>query len=148
MALSTQALIQPLAGTITSFADKTYQPRTYPPPPKVPAQGIPEFPIERLPKTAPATSTPYGDVWDLLWVGHRGMVMPPAGSPIPEGRVISLDESVPEMRHLFSLVSPFPFKDEYPDHTRIVHHAKDECLHPGLCDYPARRTGASPRDCS
>ncbi|CAI6090532.1 unnamed protein product, partial [Clonostachys chloroleuca] len=105
MALSTQALIQPLAGTITSFADKTYQPRTYPPPPKVPAQGIPEFPIERLPKTAPATSTPYGDVWDLLWVGHRGMVMPPAGSPIPEGRVISLDESVPEMRHLFSLMS-------------------------------------------
>ncbi|KAK7218984.1 hypothetical protein V2G26_006987 [Clonostachys chloroleuca] len=80
---------------------------------------------------------------DVDWdVGHCGMVMPPDGSPIPEGRVISLDESVPERRHLFSLVFPFPFKDEYPDHTRIVHHAKDECLHPGLCDYPARRTGA------
>ncbi|VUC32940.1 unnamed protein product [Clonostachys rosea] len=125
MALATQALIQPLAGRKYSFADETYQPQTHQAPPKRPVKEIPEFPINHLPKTVPATITPYGDRWDLIWVGYCGVNMPVADSPIPRGRVISLDESVPEKRYLWSLVPPFLLKDEYPDHTRIVHHVKD-----------------------
>ncbi|CAH0017999.1 unnamed protein product [Clonostachys rhizophaga] len=135
MALSSQALIQPLAGTTNSFADKTYRP-----PPEGPPKGVPEFPINRLPKTVPATVTPYGDMWDLIWVGHCGMRMPPADSPVPRGRVVSVnDESVPEKRYLWSLAPPFTLKDEYPDHTRVVHHAQE-----GVCTlgYAVTQRGA------
>jgi len=31
-----------------------------------------EIPLNNLPETAPPTTSPYGDNWDILWLGHCG----------------------------------------------------------------------------
>lgn len=68
-----------------------------------------------LPQINQPISSPYGDDWDLLWLGH-------CGSNFPEKRVIQLnDESVPETQYLRSWLaqekSPLSI---YPNHTRAV----------------------------
>ncbi|KAI0837900.1 glycosyltransferase family 25 protein [Hypoxylon sp. FL0890] len=71
-----------------------------------------------------AHQTPYGDDWDVLWLGHCGADLPSDQSPIPPLRVaIPNDETVPAPKHLKP--HPFALQDklgkEYPPHTRIVH---------------------------
>ncbi|KAL9112353.1 MAG: hypothetical protein Q9187_007791 [Circinaria calcarea] len=69
-----------------------------------------------LPQTTPPKISPYGDDWDLLWLGHCGMKLPGAGLVVH-----SNDPSVPEPQYLHSWD-----KDErtplgtYPAHTRVV----------------------------
>ncbi|KAH8736639.1 hypothetical protein BGZ61DRAFT_411456 [Ilyonectria robusta] len=125
LALSSQALTQPLAGQ-NSYADTSYQ---YRQPAKKSPDGIISLDFNNLPETSPVTFSPYGDEWDLLWLGHCGMQMPPADGSLPRGRVVSKDdETVPAKEYLLSYVKPYTLKDEYPDHTRVVHHAYE-----GIC---------------
>ncbi|KAF7553109.1 hypothetical protein G7Z17_g3869 [Cylindrodendrum hubeiense] len=125
LALSSQALTQPLAGR-NSYADTSYR---YRQPAKKSPDGIINLDFNNLPQTSPVTFSPYGDEWDLLWLGHCGMQMPPADGSLPKGRVVSKDdETVPAKKHLLSYVKPYTLKDEYPDHSRVVHHAYE-----GLC---------------
>lgn len=59
--------------------------------------------------------SPYGDDFDLLWLGH-------CGADMPVKKVIQLnDESVPEPQYLHSwLMGEFTPLAVFPNHTRIV----------------------------
>lgn len=124
-ALSTRALIQPLAGSSPSspsYADPTFLDPT--------ASEGNEIPFDRLPNTVPPRHSPYGDDWDLLWVGNCGLHFPFAQSTnIPKSRVIHRnDETVAPQKNLWSINKPFTLKEEYPAHTRSVSHAQE-----GVC---------------
>ncbi|GAW16456.1 hypothetical protein ANO14919_058850 [Xylariales sp. No.14919] len=88
----------------------------------------------RLPSTQGRTKSPYGDDWDVLWLGHCGADLPAArqepasGDPLSSSLKISIprDPTVPAPKHL----QPHPFAlrdrlaDAYPAHTRVVHAAR------------------------
>ncbi|KAH8891158.1 hypothetical protein GQ53DRAFT_781936 [Thozetella sp. PMI_491] len=119
-ALSVHALIQPLLKPDpTLYADPTYPKPTNDSPGKVP-----DILFEDLPITVPPIFSPYGDNWDVLWIGHSAMLFPSESSTIiPKGRVIRKnDDTVAGKEQLRSLKEPFEFKEIYPDHTRAVHH--------------------------
>lgn len=104
--------------------------------------------IHRL-EDAPSSSIPktsaYGDLdrWDILWLGHCGMSVPPPSGPAdyPRGRVAFHDPTVPERSQLryFQYVNDNVLKNEYPDHTRLVHWANR-----GICQstYAVSQRGA------
>ncbi|KAI9776990.1 MAG: hypothetical protein M1839_009134 [Geoglossum umbratile] len=124
-ALSAHALIQPLASNPNTYADPTY-----PSPTGKPAMP-PDMYFDRLPPTVPPVSSPYGDGWDILWLGHCGVNLPTINSKNAaersrrhaKGRVVHLhDETVPEKKYL-DLFREFEDPlDTYPPHSRIVHH--------------------------
>ncbi|KAI1415504.1 glycosyltransferase family 25 protein [Hypoxylon sp. FL1857] len=135
-ALSTRALIQPITGTPGLYVDSTY------PSPSSQSSGIlPDIPFNGLPSTDPPKLSPYGDGWDLFWVGHCGMHFPFDNNPtLPKGRVIHFgDETVAGKRHLWTFNDPFTLKDKYPEHTRAVHHVQE-----GVCSlgYAISQAGA------
>lgn len=84
----------------------------------------------------PTAESPYGDDWDVLWLGHCGADLPtaaaaaaastPGGPAIPPLTIAIVDDAtVPAPKHL----SPHPFAlrdalaDALPPHTRVVHAA-------------------------
>ena len=73
--------------------------------------------FDRLSLNPAATTSPYGDGWDVLWLGHCGMQWETG-----ESRVIHTnDVSVPETQYLHS----WDINEEtpliiYPNHTRIA----------------------------
>jgi hypothetical protein len=82
------------------------------------------------------TESPYGDDWDVLWLGHCGADLPmarqdrssvPLSSAGSSSLKISLpgDVTVPAPKHLKP--HPFGLRDKlaavYPAHTRVVHAA-------------------------
>ncbi|MCJ1292122.1 hypothetical protein MMC34_003672 [Xylographa carneopallida] len=71
---------------------------------------------DSLPLVQPPSTSPYGDDWDLLWLGHCGMHLPFHGLAFHHN-----DTSVPEAKHLRSWdineISPLV---TYPPHTRVV----------------------------
>ncbi|KAK4152176.1 hypothetical protein C8A00DRAFT_44724 [Chaetomidium leptoderma] len=88
----------------------------------------PEFAVHKLPQRIMLHPhlTPYGDDWDVLWLGHCGTEFPttPAPNKPPPLRVtIPNDMTVPSPKHL----KPHPFAlqdafaEQYPPHTRVVH---------------------------
>ncbi|PHH61208.1 hypothetical protein CDD81_689 [Ophiocordyceps australis] len=121
VAKATRALIQPLAIDSKSYADPTFprRPKDHPP--------VPDIMFETLPNTLPPQISPYGDDWDVLWVGHCGQSFPRDDNEfLPRGRVIQRNDStVPKKEHLESpFIQPFTLKDDYPDHTRAIHHSQ------------------------
>ena len=73
--------------------------------------------FDALAHLPPPRVSPYGDDWDLLWLGHCGMGLPKTG-----GKVLHYhDPSVPEPQFLHSYLrsDPTPL-GIYPAHTRIV----------------------------
>ncbi|KAG5973923.1 hypothetical protein E4U55_000181 [Claviceps digitariae] len=139
-ALSSRALIQPLRrghhADQQSYADSTYP---------HPRDGSPgqasQLDFYHLPSTVEPSLTPYGDSWDVLWLGHCGMSFPFADNPtMAKGRVAKHnDETVPPKKDLWSLNKPFGLVDDYPAHTRVVHHSQE-----GVCSlaYAVSRRGA------
>ncbi|KAK8074534.1 hypothetical protein PG997_009197 [Apiospora hydei] len=84
--------------------------------------------LDRIsPATAPPSPDhPYGEGWDVLWLGHCGTDFPDSVSVVPQLRVVVADDpTVPAPRHL----KPHPFASHdalgelYPPHTRVVHAA-------------------------
>lgn len=69
----------------------------------------------RSPLTEIPEFSPYGDDFDLLWLGH-------CGSSLPAKKVIQLnDDSVPEPHYLHSwLMSELTPLAIFPNHTRVV----------------------------
>lgn len=135
-ALSARALTQPLHGKPGSYADSTY------PIPGTDSPGtLPDLSFHQLPHTEVPTTSPYGDGWDLLWVGHCGMHFPfEDNTVIPKGRVIhSNDETVAPKQHLWAFNMPYTLKEKYPEHTRAVHHVQE-----GVCSlgYAVSQSGA------
>jgi hypothetical protein len=124
-ALSSRALLQPLSSPPSSFADPTYQdPKKNP--------GIPkEIDFDHRPETILPETSPYGDNWDVLWLGHCGTEFPNPDLPekaqlsqtLPRGRVIHRNDlTVPENQHLWFLSKEDDPRKSYPPHTRVVHH--------------------------
>ncbi|KAK8008112.1 hypothetical protein PG991_010663 [Apiospora marii] len=70
---------------------------------------------------------PYGEGWDVLWLGHCGTEFPDADATAlpPLRAVVPNDPTVPAPQHL----KPHPFASHdvlgelYPPHTRVVHAA-------------------------
>lgn len=94
------------------------------------------YEFDSLPQTKP-TLSPYGDEWDLLWLGHCGMEL--SGSN--EAKVVHTnDETVPQKEHLrgFDPNRKTPLVN-YPHHTRVTTHA-----HEGTCSlaYAVSQRGA------
>lgn len=135
-ALASRALLQPLAGrpgNKAEFADPTY--------PTVQPKDVeldpPPLSFAQLPPTQPPLTSPYGDGWDLLWLGHCG-VQQPVGNPkdgwaersrvLSRGAVVRLgDATVPQAKHIHSWDDDghARFREAYPDHTRVTHHSLD-----------------------
>lgn len=78
-------------------------------------------------RQAPSShSSPYGDRWDVLWLGHCGGLGP------YQGRVYPFNDPIaPPKRFEFSILASDP-PDPYirPDRLRIVHE-----VHYNLCTY-------------
>lgn len=92
------------------------------------ASGFPnrEKTFNRLPYTIPPKLSPYGDSWDVLWLGHCGTEIPTGSkdAKISALKVLVPDDpTVPAPRHLKA--HPFALEDPvaelYPPHTRVVH---------------------------
>ncbi|KAK2035018.1 hypothetical protein LX32DRAFT_716126 [Colletotrichum zoysiae] len=127
-ALSTQALIQPLLSAPLNGVD--------------PALGTAlDIPFENLPATAAPKLSPYGDNWDLLWIGHCGMHFPFFDREgVSKARVIHHnDVTVAPKKNLWTFNIPFTLKETYPEHTRAVHHVQE-----GVCTlgYAVSQQGA------
>lgn len=125
-AVSSRALTQPLLRESDySYADVTY------PHPSEGGSDIDRLSLDilftEIPPTQPPRTSPYGDNWALLWLGQCGLTFPHEdGKTIPKGRVVQLnDETVAEKRHLTTWTKPDLLKEQYPDHTRVVHHAQE-----------------------
>lgn len=132
-ALASRALLQPLDGTKT-FADPTYPTVKE----KDAALDPPPLSFANLPKTQDPKASVYGDGWDVLWLGHCG-VQQPTGDPedqqwaersrhISRGAVVKdKDATVPQPGdiHSWDDGGHARFRDSYPPHTRVTHHALD-----------------------
>ena len=82
--------------------------------------------FNRLPYTVPPRLSPYGDSWDVLWLGHCGTEIPRVPKKVNMSALKVLvpdDPTVPAPRHLKA--HPFALQDAigelYPPHTRVVH---------------------------
>ncbi|KAI3320982.1 glycosyltransferase family 25 protein [Xylariaceae sp. AK1471] len=125
LALSSHALTQPPA----EAEHNTYADITYPNPSDTSHSPLPDFPFDSLPVTIPPTHSPYGDEWDVLWLGHCGMRFASTnGKLIPEGRVVQEDKNVPQKQYLWTVSDSHDLKLQYPNHTRVTHHVLD-----GIC---------------
>ncbi|OAQ59068.2 glycosyltransferase family 25 protein [Pochonia chlamydosporia 170] len=117
-ALSSRALIQPLQRQYANLRHTHSVERS--------PEKLLEMNFFDLPPTLVPSTSPYGDGWDLLWLGHCGMNFPSEHSGIiPKGRVVKKnDVSVPPKKDLWSFNQPFSLLDEYPPQTRVVHHSE------------------------
>ncbi|KAM3523261.1 hypothetical protein NHJ13051_005173 [Beauveria bassiana] len=136
-ALATRTLTQPLQGTgrgtPARYADPTY------PEPSGSVEAR-EFSLDDLPATAEPTTSPYGDEWEMLWLGHCGVSWPVlATDNLPSGRAFRYNDSSVPATGLYSLSNPYLLKDNYPTHTRAFHHVED-----GVCSlaYAVTQKGA------
>jgi hypothetical protein len=118
----TRALTQPLLEDPTKYADPTF------PDPKASDDPAVELDFHNLPKTVAPTGSPYGDNWDMLWLGACSMTYaeePKAGGNtdrnISRGRVLQTDDLTVPQR---SIIGNDTRWNPYPDHTRIVHHQR------------------------
>ncbi|KAI9742904.1 MAG: hypothetical protein M1818_003633 [Claussenomyces sp. TS43310] len=66
----------------------------------------------RIPQSSDGSDSPYGDIWDLLWIGHCGDVIPKTG-------VLSVfDETLPESSKYRENNGQFI---DFPPQVRMVH---------------------------
>jgi hypothetical protein len=129
-ALTSRAMVQPLAGSERSLSDSTKQENAL----------IKDIQFYDMPATEEPGVSPYGDNWDVLWLGHCGMAFPTDDRPMPKTRIIRHnDKTVPKKNHLWSLANPFHLVEDYPHHTRATHHVQE-----GVCSlgYAISRRGA------
>ncbi|KAI9800393.1 MAG: hypothetical protein M1825_004163 [Sarcosagium campestre] len=73
--------------------------------------------LQGTPKDA-VLESPYGDDWDILWIGHCGESFPKDDDRVFE---IKNDPLVPAKKHMSQYKD---LKARFPDHTRVIHKAK------------------------
>ncbi|EXU94661.1 glycosyl transferase family 25 protein, partial [Metarhizium robertsii] len=107
-AVSIRALTQPLRRQPGKYADPTY-----PNPVDGSPKTLPDMNFYSLPDTVRPLISPYGDNWDVLWLGHCGMhFVFEHSNLIPKGRVVKEnDVSVPPKKNLWSINKPFSLVD-------------------------------------
>lgn len=136
-AKASRALLQPLRNQaeskLSNYADPTY--------PTVREKDAeldsPQISFDRLPDTEPPVMSPYGDGWDVLWLGHCGVQRPMADTKddwfersrhISKGLVVKQkDPTVPKTQdiHSWDDGGHERFRKEFKPHTRITHHSLD-----------------------
>ncbi|KAK4168307.1 hypothetical protein QBC43DRAFT_296957 [Cladorrhinum sp. PSN259] len=88
--------------------------------------------VNKLPYIVPPRLSPYGDDWDVLWLGHCGTEIPTESHSDPYNMlglkvIIADDVTVPAPKHLKP--HPFALQDDlaelYPPQTRVVHAARN-----------------------
>jgi hypothetical protein len=127
-AIASQTLTQPLLSNGQSYANMSATKKTD------------DLYFYSLPEIHHANVSPYGDNWDVLWLGHCGQSFASDDSKVPKARVIRhSDKTVPKKNHLSSLNSPFSLVDNFPHHTRAIHYSQE-----GTCSrgYAISRKGA------
>jgi len=80
------------------------------------------FPLKSLVLPPHPKKSPYGDEWDILWLGHCGTNF---RAKAPTSRVLILNDlTVPSPTHLkpHPFAAPDIYGTMYPPHTRLVHH--------------------------
>ena len=80
--------------------------------------------FQDIPKSNSRLSSPFGDNWDIIWLGHCGMSIPEKDAK--EGIVVQYnDPFVPETQYLRSweVNKPTPLTI-YPNHTRAIVHER------------------------
>ncbi|KAI9828325.1 MAG: hypothetical protein M1832_002753 [Thelocarpon impressellum] len=82
----------------------------------------------------PETTSPYGDGWDVLWLGHCGETIFPDHSTYR----IADDDTMPDADHLDSLAN-HPNWEAFPPASRFVHVTGDPV---GSFGYAVSRAGA------
>lgn len=88
-ALSSRTLTQPLARS----EQGRYADVTYPHPSDTSPSSVEDITFDSRPRTVVPVTSPYGDEWDVLWLGHCGMHFPfNDGKLIPKGRVVQDDQ--------------------------------------------------------
>lgn len=132
-ALAARALTQPLKedSTKSRYADTTFLED------RDPAYQPEGMSIDAIPATKEPQISPYGDNWDVLWLGHCGIRRPQVSMDaayaqiargIPKGFVVhENDATVPERHYInvFDNDAHARFREDFPDHTRVVHHPMD-----------------------
>jgi hypothetical protein len=114
-------LSQPLASNPSQFADPTY------PTPQDDSKSK-EIDLNQGAEIVGPKYSPYGDNWDVLWLGHCGTRFPEneKDKTTPRGRAILFgDETVPETQHLALQYAPDDLITKYPNHTRVIHHTAE-----------------------
>lgn len=68
---------------------------------------------------------PYGDNWDILWLGHCGANLPPPSPYSPNRIMLENDVTVPEPRYLKPMAHANldTISSIYPPYTRLIHQA-------------------------
>jgi hypothetical protein len=119
-------LTQPLASDNARYADPTF------PTPRegVDSEDIYIGPDLVAPDTLVPQMSPYGDNWDMLWLGHCGVRFPEKerDSQLPRGRILFNDETVPASQHVGLQFGNDELVKHYANHTRAVHHTAE-----GVC---------------
>ncbi|KAL9081935.1 MAG: hypothetical protein Q9159_006876 [Coniocarpon cinnabarinum] len=116
-AMGSRALTQPLTGG--GYIDPTLSTRAS-------ADDVSPLNYDLTPGNAPTTTqpvlSPFGDNWDVLWLGHCGVRFPAPGQTIPKGRyIIEDDKTVPNFKVRNTIHDEV--RQQYKDHTRAIHHA-------------------------
>jgi hypothetical protein len=121
-----QVLTQPLASNNARYADPTFP---------TPSEGMDPEEIHIGPNSLPPATlaphlSPYGDNWDMLWLGHCGTRFPDKERDrnLPRGRVLLADETVPASQHVSLQFGTDELVTRYANHTRAVHHTAE-----GVC---------------
>ncbi|KAF2642570.1 glycosyltransferase family 25 protein [Massarina eburnea CBS 473.64] len=124
-ALGVTTLVQPLR--ISRGKTQTYADPSFPEPDAV--NKITTITHPNLPTTIPPSISPYGDNWDILWLGHCGMAIPERATTTHSKGIVILhsDSTVPGRRDLTTDLKsdggPNLLRIAYPEHTRLIHHA-------------------------
>jgi hypothetical protein len=73
---------------------------------------------------------PYGQNWDILWLGHCGADLPPASPSHPDRLTLSNDPTVAAPKHLrpTSHAPQDPLATLYPPQTRLYHRTSNSTL--------------------
>jgi hypothetical protein len=123
-ARAANVLLQPL-GTSTKDGEPSYLDPSYPSP--SPGPGYHDIDINKAPKVSQPKVSPYGDNWDVLWLGHCGTKFPNEEQPqIPRGRAVILDDNtVPAKQHIKFQFGTDELVENYPPHTRVVSHTME-----------------------
>ncbi|XXG96523.1 hypothetical protein Hte_002806 [Hypoxylon texense] len=140
-ALASHALTQPLAGS--SDASPRYADASFPDPTIRLSTG-PDLAFDQLPTTVAPVESPYGDHWNVLWLGHCGMrfSFPSADGGGDNKPTIAVPKGRVQQQHLWTISDPDDLKAQSGssnNHTRVAYHVQD-----GVCSlaYAVTRQGA------
>jgi hypothetical protein len=102
-------LAQPLAHGNSEYADPTEL-----------------FPGQNL-STVLSKHSPYGDNWDVLWLGHCGARFPSKEQDpaLPRRRALINDPTAPSQQHIFVGFGSDEILRKYPNHTRAISHTAE-----------------------